>query len=165
MKSKDDKIIKGWLAFFIVSLVISGLTAIPVNSELPFLLDFLPPGSNAFFWIQKVSGAYRKVSLEYPFLFYGYDWLAFAHFVIAVAFFGPLKDPVKNIWVFEFGMIACIMVIPFALIVGGLRELPIWWRLIDCSFGVFGFIPLWLCRRKTIELEKLINADRMNIVF
>ena len=49
MKNKDDKIIKGWLAFFIVSLVISGLTAIPVNSELPFLLDFLPPGSNAFF--------------------------------------------------------------------------------------------------------------------
>ena len=25
------------------------------------------------------------------------DWLAFAHVVIAVAFWGPLRDPVKNI--------------------------------------------------------------------
>lgn len=40
---------------------------------------------------------------NYPFLAYGTDWLAFAHLVIAIAFWGPLKDPVKNIWVVEFG--------------------------------------------------------------
>ncbi len=36
---------------------------------------------------------------------------------------------------------------------GGLRGIPVWWRLIDCSFGVFGFVPLWLCRRWSRELE------------
>jgi hypothetical protein len=148
MKNKDYKIIKGCLAFFIVSLVISGLTAVPVNSELPFLLDFLPHRSNAFFWIQKVSGAYRKVALEYPFLFYGYDWLAFAHFILAILFIGPWKDPVRNIWVIKFGLIACVLIFPFAFIAGHFRHIPFGWQLIDCSFGLFGIVPLWICYRK-----------------
>jgi hypothetical protein len=49
----------------------------------------------------------RHTSKDYPFLFYGYDWLAFAHFVLAILFIGPLRDPVKNKWVIEFGIIAC----------------------------------------------------------
>jgi hypothetical protein len=65
---------------------------------------------------------------------------------------GPLKDPVKNIWVIEFGMIACILVIPFALIFGAVRELPFLWRLADCSFGVAGFVPLYIVRK---EIQKL----------
>jgi hypothetical protein len=76
-----------------------------------------------------------------------------------------LKDPVKNIWVLEFGMIACVMVLPFAFIAGGLRGLPIWWRLIDCSFGVFGFIPLWICHRKAQQLEQITREDGLNIIF
>jgi hypothetical protein len=79
---------------------------------------------------------------------YGTDWLAFAHIVIAVAFIGPLRDPVRNIWVIEFGMIACALVIPLALIFGPLRGIPFFWRLIDCSFGIIGFVPLWLVRRE-----------------
>jgi hypothetical protein len=57
-------------------------------------------------------------------LAYGTDWLAFAHLVIAIAFLGPLKDPVRNIWVVEFGMIACLLVIPLALICGPIRGIP-----------------------------------------
>jgi len=34
-----------------------------------------------------------------------------------------------------------------------------WWRLIDCSFGVLGFIPLWFCRKWTSELEQLGSRD------
>ncbi|CAM5660696.1 hypothetical protein SALBM217S_01493 [Streptomyces griseoloalbus] len=49
-----------------------------------------------------------------PFLLLGTDWLAFAHLVIAVAFYGPYRDPVRNIWVVEFGMIACAGIIPLA---------------------------------------------------
>jgi hypothetical protein len=45
-------------------------------------------------------------------------------------------------------------VIPYALVFGGLRGILLWWRLIDCSFGVFGFIPLWFCRKWTRELEQ-----------
>jgi len=29
----------------------------------------------------------------------------------------------------------------------------VWWRLIDCSFGVGGAIPLWFCRRWAGELD------------
>ena len=81
------------------------------------------------------------------------DWLAFGHIVIAVSFLGAWRDPVGNRWLFAFGLIACVLVIPWALVFGALRGIPWWWRLIDCSFGVGGFIPLWLCRRWVSELQ------------
>lgn len=84
---------------------------------------------------------------------YGTDWLAFAHLVIAVAFIGPYRDPVRNSWVVTFGIIACIGIIPLALIAGAVRGIPLYWRLIDCSFGVFGAIPLWLVRRDIAMLQ------------
>jgi hypothetical protein len=46
-----------------------------------------------------------------------------------------------------------VLVIPYAFIFGAVRGIPVWWRWIDCSFGVFGFIPLWFCRRWARELE------------
>jgi hypothetical protein len=79
--------------------------------------------------------------------------LAFAHFVLAILFIGPYKNPVKNKWVIEFGMIACILIIPFAFVAGYYRGIPIYWRLIDCSFGVIGILPLWYCYRKIKFLE------------
>lgn len=82
-----------------------------------------------------------EADASYPFVLYGTDWLAFAHLVIAVAFYGPYRDPVRNIWVIEFGMIACAGIIPLALICGPIRDIPFWWTVIDMSFGVFGVIP------------------------
>ena len=73
---------------------------------------------------------------------------------IGTAFIGPLRDPVRNIWVIEFGMIACLMVIPLAFICGPIRGIPFIWRIIDCSFGLFGIIPLWFTRKWILELEK-----------
>lgn len=98
-------------------------------------------------WILKVQDALAQVDRDCPFLPYGTDWLAFAHLVIAVAFIGPWRDPVRNVWVIDFGLIACLAVIPLALIAGHFRGIPLWWRAIDCSFGVFGAIPLLLARR------------------
>ncbi len=77
----------------------------------------------------------------------------FVHFVIAIVFIGALRDPVRNAWLFDFGLIACAFVIPYALIFGAIRGIPFWWRLIDCSFGIGGFIPLWLCKQWTRELS------------
>jgi hypothetical protein len=79
--------------------------------------------------------------------------VGFGHFAIALAFIGALRDPVRNIWLFTFGMIACALVVPYAFVFGALRGIPFWWRLIDCSFGVVGIIPLWLCRTWSKELE------------
>lgn len=110
-------------------------------------------------WLLNVRDALVETNAKYPFIAYGTDWLAFAHFVIAIAFIGPWRDPVKNVWVIEFGMIACALVVPFALVMGKVREIPLGWRLIDCSFGVFGMIPLWLCRR----LIKKIQGEILSV--
>jgi hypothetical protein len=99
------------------------------------------------YWITYVNKGLTETYQNYPFIPYGTDWLAFAHIAIAVAFIGPLRDPVKNIWVIEFGIIACILIVPTALICGSIRGIPLFWRLIDCSFGILGIIPLWICRR------------------
>jgi hypothetical protein len=106
-------------------------------------------------WINTVYLAVKNTNTNYPYLSYGTDWLAFGHLVIATVFIGPLKDPVKNIWVLQFGMIACVMVFPLAFIAGPIRGIPFYWRLIDCCFGVFGIIPLYICYRSIRKLEKL----------
>jgi hypothetical protein len=66
--------------------------------------------------------AIHQTNVNYPYLANGYDWLAFAHLVIAVAFAGPLKDPVRNKWVIQFGIIACCMIFPLAFIAGHIRQ-------------------------------------------
>ena len=148
-----------WL--FIIGLVLSGATAIPLQSELNLLANFFVANgesSEMTRWLLRVRDALAQTQAQHPFLFYGTDWLAFGHFVIAIVFIGALRDPVRNRWLFDFGLIACVLVIPYALVFGGLRGIPVWWRLIDCSFGVFGFIPLWLCRKWAKELEWLVVA-------
>lgn len=148
------------LVFFIVALAVSGLTAFPLETELRWAASMLPDSqsenpSALTAWILTVRDAIVATNARYPFLAYGTDWLAFAHLVIAVAFFGPLKDPVRNIWVIDFGLIACAGVIPLALIAGSVRGIPFGWRLIDCSFGVFGAIPLLLVRHWICQLASL----------
>jgi len=64
-----------------------------------------------------------------------------------LAFIGPLRDPVRNIWVVQWGMLCCLAVIPLALIAGPIRGIPFWWQLVDISFGVFGIVPLWIVHR------------------
>jgi hypothetical protein len=156
-----------WLvALFIAGLVMSGATAIPVETEVDWLISWLgiKPGdgiqtrSDMSGWLWRVKTAMHEINTGYPFIGYGGDWLAFGHFVIAIAFVGALRDPVKNVWLFEFGLIACVLVVPYALTFGALRGIPLWWRLIDCSFGVFGAIPLWLCRRYALELARLAKS-------
>jgi hypothetical protein len=153
MKEKKTlQLIRRLLLFFIIILFLSGLTAIPVEIELSLLLKIFPSPTQLHQWVEKVLSSYKNVNNESPFLLYGYDWLAFAHFILAILFIGPYRDPLKNVWVIEFGLIACVLIFPPAFIAGPIREIPIGWRLIDCSFGVFGLIPLWICYSKTKEL-------------
>ena len=150
------------LWFFMLALILSGITAFPIKTEIEILRRVMGEDSamvsvwpGMAHWISFVYRGVVVTSAAYPFLFYGTDWLAFAHLVIALAFIGPLRDPVKNIWVIEFGMIACALVVPLALICGPIRGIPFFWRLIDCSFGVFGIMPLWLTRRYVLQIIEL----------
>ena len=140
--------------FFIVGLLLSGVTAIPLIPELNWLLSVFGDSGLVMGWIREVRDALVVTDTSYPFLAYGTDWLAFGHFVIALAFLGAWRDPVRNIWLFEFGMIACALVIPYALVFGALREIPMYWRFIDGMFGVLGFFPLWYAHRLTRRLER-----------
>lgn len=154
--------IRVWLALFILGLVLSGLTAFPLVHEVDWLASFtaahpiFPAGMTQ--WIRRVDEGLRDQSFRYPFLAYGTDWLAFAHLVLAVAFLGPIIDPVRNKWVLQFGLIACAAVPFLALIAGPFRGIPLEWRLIDCSFGVFGAIPLAIGLRYTNLLEALMQS-------
>ncbi|MEU0070427.1 hypothetical protein ABZ027_12915 [Streptomyces sp. NPDC006332] len=157
--------IRAWLALFVVCLVLSGATAFPLVHELRWTEDLLralsvPEHAPALMdWIEHVRRGLDTADAEYPFVLYGTDWLAFAHLVIAVAFYGPYRDPVRNIWVVEFGMIACAGIIPLALICGPVRGIPFWWTVIDMAFGVFGVIPLYVVRKRIKRLETLtVNA-------
>jgi hypothetical protein len=152
------------LGFFVVALIVSGLTAVPLKWEIDILQNTI--GEGTFMerlwpamarWISFVHQGLTEIHQKYHFTFYGTDWLAFGHIVIAVSFLGPLRDPVKNLWVIESGMIACVLVIPVAIIFGPIRGIPFFWRLLDCSFGVFGIIPLWISRNyvhRIIALEQ-----------
>ena len=147
------------LAVFIAGLVVSGATAIPLETELNVLAQVCGVDGNSEHggfvgWVLKVRDGLVATNARYPFIAYGTDWLAFAHFVIAIVFIGPLRDPVKNVWVVEFGMIACALIVPFALVMGSIRGIPFGWRLIDSSFGILGIIPLWYCRRLITQLVK-----------
>jgi hypothetical protein len=154
--------IRFWLAIFIAGLLLSGVTAFPLQTELGWILSALHRpvlhslvnSTHLLPWLERVYAALIDTNARYPFFSYGTDWLAFAHLVIAVAFIGPYLDPVRNKWVITFGIIACVGVIPLALIAGPIRGIPFGWRLIDCSFGIFGCIPLLICRSLIRKLER-----------
>ncbi len=154
--------IKFLILFFICALAAAGLTAFPLIWEINLLYRFIGPGSfmeHTFppmtQWISFIYQGLTETNQKYPFMLYGTDWLAFAHIVIAIAFIGPLRDPVRNIWVIEFGMIACVLIIPTVLIMGPIRGIPPFWQVVDSSFGVLGFIPLWFCRQYIVRLSEL----------
>jgi len=148
--------IRAWTLFFMAALIFSGLTAIPLQSELDLLVRYFaqnqPPdvlGS----WLLQVQAGVHDVAARWPFMGLGTDWLAFGHVVIGLGFIGLLKDPVRNEWLITWGMMACLLVIPWAWIFGGLRDIPWGWRLIDCSFGAGGMIPMLLIRSYVSELK------------
>ncbi|HWQ92286.1 MAG TPA: hypothetical protein VN673_11485 [Clostridia bacterium] len=149
------------LGLFILALFLSGITAFPLAREMEVLASMAgvnsppPPGgySGLQTWIATVHHGLAATYAEYPWMAYGTDWLAFAHIIIAIFFVGPLIDPVRNVWVIKAGLIACVLVLPLALICGPLRGIPFGWRLIDCSFGVFGALPLLYCLRQIRKLE------------
>jgi hypothetical protein len=142
--------------WFILGLVVSGITAFPIESELNIAHTWIQnhQWDNAFSkWIETAYVGVNETNAKYPFIAYGSDWLAFAHLVIAIAFIGPLRDPVKNIWVIEFGIISCLAIFPLAFIAGHLRGIPLYWQFIDCCFGLVGGSLLLLCRYRIMQLK------------
>lgn len=155
------------IVFYMAALVVAGATAFPVELELNLLcsvfnlnadtLSSMPDSTfhSVLSWIYGVKLGITETNAKFPYLAYGFDWLAFAHLMIAALFVGPYRDPVKNKWVIYWAMFACVAIFPLAFICGPIRQIPFIWTLIDCSFGFFGIMPLILCARliKQYEVE------------
>lgn len=150
------------LGLFITGLMLSGLTAFPLLHELELLgswtgierhADYTQHQGLAY-WIGFVWHGLADSYERYPFIGYGTDWLAFGHLMIALFFIGPWRDPVPNAWVLRTGLVACAAVVPLALICGEIRGIPMAWRLIDSSFGLFGALPLLYCLRLTNQMAQ-----------
>ncbi|MBS0630543.1 MAG: hypothetical protein JSS11_01415 [Verrucomicrobia bacterium] len=149
------------LTLFIIGLILSGVTAFPLLTELRWLCDLLgvdqttalAQSSGLAHWLARVRAGLEANARDYPFIAYGTDWLAFGHLAIAVFFIRPVFKPLESDWVLRCGLVCCAGVIPLALIAGPLRGIPFYWRLIDCSFGVLGAIPLLYCLRLTRRMR------------
>ena len=160
------------LGLFIAGLVLAGLTAFPIAHELRVasaLLGIEDPSRYADFtglrrWIGFVDYSIRQTYALFPSAGYGTDWLAFAHLAVAVFAIGPWRDPVRNGWVINCYLLTCVGVIPLALICGSIREIPMFWRLIDCSFGVLGALPLLYClhlqKHFPVQMQPVSAAQR-----
>jgi len=150
---------------FLAGLVPSGVTAFPLQKELELAagvrgVGHLEDATNGVDrWIVVVRDGLRQTYSSYPWVAYGTDWLAFAHLVIAVLFIGPYVDPLRNKWVIQAGLVLCAGVIPLALIAGEVRGIPLGWRMIDCSFGVGGALPLLYCLHLTRRMERLSEPE------
>ena len=154
------------LSFFIFGLIISGVTAFPLLLEMKLLARFLgaeaavsPEGySGLTFWIVTVRCGLEHSYADYPWIAYGTDWLAFGHLMIASFFIAPWLHPLSSRANLYAGIFACLAVIPLALICGPLRSIPFYWRLVDCSFGVIGVLPLLYCLRQLKRMEQESSA-------
>ncbi len=163
--SKSDLLrirIRALTLFVIAALTLRGLTALPLSYELDYLNRVAGPQSifvrlfpNVTAWIGQVYDGLTNCWARYPFLAYGTDWLAFAHFVIALAFLGVQHDPIKNRWTVEWAMLACALVIPWTLLSGAVRGIPWFGQLVDMAFAILGIIPLAFLRRDIRLLESL----------
>ena len=117
-----------------------------------------PTGALQGFVVQAIEGL-EEVKATYPFMLYAHDWLAFAHIMLAILFAGAIRDPVRNVWIVQCGLIMCVLVPVLAGICIPIRGLPWIWFWIDFAFAPAAGLPLWIAlrdiRRVETELERM----------
>lgn len=140
-----------------LGLLIAGLTAFWIPQGVDFLVNDVQMGQliNQQEWLTHVNQGVQAVDHSYPFLWYGTDWMVFAHILFAILFYGLYKDPFRNKWLVQFGFIACALILPLAAILGHFRGIPIIWQSLDCLFGVIAAALLYIIRKdiKTLEIN------------
>lgn len=149
---RELKIIRLMLGMVVAGLLLSGLTTFWLPQEIKWLIetvwsnspDTFPFFSGEYELLVKVGRGLEIIDRDYPQILLGTDWLGFAHIILAILFLGALKDPARNIWVIQFGMISAVLVVPAAFLFGYVRELPSIHYFVDAAFGVTAFVPLYI---------------------
>jgi hypothetical protein len=139
-------------------LFISGVTVWPALTELKIAVrvfwgDAAPSGELHAF-VLKVIEALETTNSQYPFMLYAHDWLAFAHVMLAILFAGAAKDPVRNKWIVQCGLIMCASVPVLACVCIPLRNLPSFWFWIDFAFAPGAAVPLIIALLDIRALER-----------
>jgi hypothetical protein len=115
-----------------------------MDSVLPFVSD----------WVEHLHLAISDTYQKYPVIAYCMDWLSFACVVFVIFIYGAIKDPVRNVWIVQVFLAACALACLLPFIAGPFRGIPIFWRMIDGSFGFLGFFWLWIPYRWIKEISK-----------
>jgi hypothetical protein len=139
-------------------LFVSGVTVWPAIAELKLAVRLMTlcnsnPSGELHAFILKVIEGLEATNAKYPFLLYAHDWLAFAHIMLAILFAGAARDPVRNKWIVQCGLIMCASVPILAGICISIRELPGWWFWIDFAFAPGAALPLWIAYRDIRAIE------------
>jgi hypothetical protein len=155
--------IRVYLVIFFLGILFSLHTVMFVEVETAFFVKHFGQGTLTaeklpFFseWIENLHLSISETYKTYPVMAYCMDWLTYACVVFAMFIIGPIKDPIKNIWVIQVYMLGCILGMLLPFIVGPMREIPIFWRFLDGSFGLMGFIILLIPYRLIKKLETII---------
>ena len=134
------------LACFISLLLLSGITAFPIRSEIITL--YFHSGVFPVFMQEWIRRLFNDIMHTPEVMLYGTDWLAFAHIVISLFFIPVYLKPQQYKANMLVGMAACLLIFPLAFICGPIRDIPFFHQLIDCSFGAIGFGYLYYIYRK-----------------
>lgn len=149
---------KWMLVIVAFGLFVSGVTVWPAISELKAIVWLIwgssaPSGELHVFLLKAIAGL-EATKAQYPFMLYAHDWLAFAHLMLAILFAGAVRDPVRNKWIVQCGLIMCALVPVLAGVCIAIRELPGWWFLIDFAFAPGAALPLWIAYRDIRAIEQ-----------
>jgi hypothetical protein len=145
------------LGIVAAGLFISGVTVWPAVPELKAVVrllwgDAAATGELHRLLLKAIEGL-EATAANYPFMLYAHDWLAFAHIMLAVLFAGAIRDPVRNKWVVQCGLLMCLGVPVLAGVCIPIRGLPPWWFWIDFAFAPAAALPLWIAYRDIRRAE------------
>ncbi|MFT4522479.1 MAG: hypothetical protein ACI8ZN_001429 [Bacteroidia bacterium] len=119
------KTIRFLTMLFQLGLIIAGTTAFFIPQGVALIAKVAPslhPSLSG--WLLEVNVSVIKIDEDHNFIWYGTDWMAFAHLLFALLFYGVWKNPVRNKWLVHFGIMACLLIFPTAFIAGHLRGIP-----------------------------------------
>ncbi|MCI5144858.1 MAG: hypothetical protein D3923_04860 [Candidatus Electrothrix sp. AR3] len=152
------------IGIVVFGLFVSAITIWPAIPELKMAVrvvwgDAAPTGVLHSFILQAIGGL-EAMEADYPFMLYAHDWLAFAHIVLAILFAGAIRDPMRNVWIVQCGLIMCALVPVLAGICVPIRGIPMIWFWIDFSFASGAALPFWIAFRDIRRAEaKLITKQ------
>jgi hypothetical protein len=153
---------KWMLGIVAVGLFLSGVTVWPAVPELKAAEhiawgDDQPTGVIGSFVSEAVEGL-EQTGTDYSFMLYAHDWLAFAHIMLAIMFAGATRDPVRNKWIVQSGLVMCLLIPVLAGVCIPIRGLPWPWFFIDAAFGVIAGVLLGIAYRDIRRQEKSAAA-------